>query len=99
MSNILNKKRLTLFVRSVKLTLFNKVNAKERRKEDIDLKFDIKAKREAKKMSQEELARAAGISRTTLSRMETNEDTVVNSTTLSKIAEALDCPVASLLVE
>lgn len=63
------------------------------------MKFDIKAKREAKKMSQEELARAAGISRTTLSRMETNEDTVVNSTTLSKIAEALDCPVASLLVE
>lgn len=63
------------------------------------LKFDIKAKREAKQMSQEELARVAGISRTTLSRMETNEDTVANSTTLSKIAEALDCPVASLFVE
>lgn len=63
------------------------------------MKFDIKAKREAKQMSQEELARVAGISRTTLSRMETNEDTVANSTTLSKIAEALDCPVASLFVE
>ena len=63
------------------------------------MKFDIKAKREAKQMSQEELARLAGISRTTLSRMETNEDTVANSTTLSKIAEALDCPVASLFVE
>lgn len=63
------------------------------------MKFAIKEKREAKKMSQEELAKTAGISRTTLSNLETNEESVANSTTLMKIAEALECPVASLFVE
>lgn len=63
------------------------------------MKFVIKEKREEKKMSQEALAEKADISRTTLSRLETNEDTVVNSATLSKIAKALECPVTSLFVE
>jgi Helix-turn-helix. len=63
------------------------------------MKFAIKEKREEKKMSQEKLAEMAGISRGTLSRLEQNKDTVTSTTILSRIAEALQCPVASLFVE
>lgn len=62
------------------------------------MKFNIKAKREAKKISQEELAEKAGISRTTLSKLEHDEEPIVNTTTLSKIAEALECPVNDLFM-
>ena len=63
------------------------------------MKFNIKAKREAKGISQEELAEKAGISRATLSNLEHNEEPVTNTATLSKIADALECPVSDLLIE
>ena len=63
------------------------------------MKFVIKEKRVEKGISQEELAKVADVARGTLSRLETNEDTVVNSQTLSKIAKALECPITELFVE
>ena len=63
------------------------------------MRFNIKEKRESINMTQEKLAEAAGISRGTLSRLESNEETIANTKTLGKIAEALGCPVGDLFVQ
>lgn len=49
----------------------------------------IKYYRELKGMSQEELAKASGVSRTTLSGFENGTIKVTTNTTMDKIAEAL----------
>jgi transcriptional regulator with XRE-family HTH domain len=41
-------------------------------------------------MSQEDLAEKSGISRTTLSRIENNEEANVNTRTIAKLAELFD---------
>ena len=61
--------------------------------------YQIRARREQLRMTQEELARKSGISRSTVSALEngTAHSTVVS--TLQKIAYALDTTVADLFFE
>ena len=58
--------------------------------------YRIKEKRLEKKMSQEELSKASGVSRTTISNIESGVDKIVLSSTLKKLADALDCTVDQL---
>lgn len=53
-------------------------------------RYKIKEFRKELNMSQEELANKAGISRATLSKLESGRIVEVNTNTLSKIADALD---------
>ena len=58
--------------------------------------FKVKEVRLAKNISQDELSKASGVSRQTISDLERGE--VVNTTTatLSKLAEALGCKVGDI---
>ncbi|MBE6079871.1 MAG: helix-turn-helix transcriptional regulator [Veillonella sp.] len=51
----------------------------------------IKTRRIKLKMTQEELAERSGLSRTTISNLETGTQTVVTNTTMLALANALDC--------
>ena len=53
-------------------------------------RYKIKEFRKELNMSQEELATKAGISRATLSKLESGRIVEVSTNTLSKIADALD---------
>lgn len=57
-------------------------------------KIAIQELREKRKMSQEELADKSGVSRTTISLIETDKATTVKLSTLQKIAFALEVPVS-----
>lgn len=61
--------------------------------------YKIKEAREAKGMSQEELAKRAGISRTIIWNLETNPKAETTTKTLKKIAEALDTTVSAIFFE
>ena len=50
----------------------------------------LRQARDDANMSQEELAKKSGISRTTISGIESNEDTVVKTSTIIAIANALN---------
>lgn len=64
------------------------------------MRYKIKELRESAGMSQEELAKAAGVSRGILSRIECAEDGVTTTTeTLQKIAEVLGVKVSALFFE
>ena len=52
--------------------------------------------RESKGISQEELAQMSGISRTTISELETEKKEVTTNITLEKIAEALNQKVSDI---
>ena len=58
--------------------------------------YKIREVREAKKMTQEELAQKSGVSRGTISALENGTERSVLSGTLLKIAEALDTTVAEI---
>lgn len=58
--------------------------------------YRIKQVREAKGLSQEELAAKANVSRTTIWTLETNPKAQTNTGTLVKIAKALDCTVGDI---
>lgn len=62
------------------------------------MQYRIKEIRKSKRMSQEELAKKAGVSRAILSGLETNNLSNTTANTLSKIAVALDCGVGDLFV-
>lgn len=49
--------------------------------------------RESKKMSQEELAKKSGISRVTISMLETGAQKDTTASTLVKLADALEVPI------
>lgn len=51
------------------------------------IKNRLKELRIERGISQEELAEKSGISRTTLSKIENNEEAVVNTRTIAKLAE------------
>ena len=63
------------------------------------MRFAVKELREKKGITQEQLAEISGVSRATISMLETNETKVCNSSTLTKLAEALNSPVSNLFVE
>lgn len=54
----------------------------------------IRVLREKRKMTQEELAEASGVSRATISGLENNEETVTTTATLKKLAAALHVKVS-----
>lgn len=58
--------------------------------------YKIRDRREALKMSQEELAAKSGVSRQTISGLENNYCHSVSTKTLIKIAQALDTTVGAL---
>ena len=63
------------------------------------LKNKVLEIRKAKGLSQEELAKAAGISRATLSKIETNDEAVVTTETVSKLCKALECTPREIFLE
>lgn len=54
------------------------------------IKNRLKELRESSGMSQEELAKKSGISRTTLSKIENNEEVNVNTRTIAKLADVFN---------
>lgn len=62
----------------------------------MSLEFKIRECRESMKMTQEELAERAGVSRTIISGLESGTITVTTTKTLSKIADALGKNVSDL---
>ena len=60
--------------------------------------FKIQEQRENLKMTQEELAKKANVSRTIISGLESGSITVTTTKTLSKIADALGMKVGDLFL-
>lgn len=54
------------------------------------IKNRLKAFREEQGISQEELSEKTGLSRTTISKIENNEEAVVSTKTIAKIAEVFN---------
>ena len=63
------------------------------------MKYRIKKLREAKGMTQEELARKSGISRATISGLENGKNDAPSISTLGRIAFALGVKVGQLFSE
>lgn len=61
--------------------------------------YRIKEIREEKKMTQEELAKATGLTRTTISLLETGVTKSASSKTLLNIANALEVKIDDLFFE
>lgn len=61
--------------------------------------YKIKDRREALRMSQEELSAKSGISRQTISSIENNPEKSVSTKTLEKIASALGTTIGNLFFE
>lgn len=59
--------------------------------------LNVKNLRKEKKLSQEKLAKMAGISRTTLSKIESGDDVSVTSDTLLSLARALETTVDGII--
>ena len=58
--------------------------------------FRLKELRKERNMSQIELAQKSGVSRGIITRLESGDEYVTTTTTLRKLAEALDVPVSLL---
>ena len=58
--------------------------------------YNIKKIREEKKMTQEQLSKLSGVSRTTIIKLENSEDAEVQVGTLKALATALSVPVSKL---
>lgn len=73
--------------------MFNRLN-----KEVSELLFKIKEAREKAGMSQDELSKKSGVSRTIISGLETGTINVTTTRTLKKIAEALGIKVSDIFL-
>ena len=62
------------------------------------MEFRIKELREKKKLTQQELAKKSGVSRSLIILLETGTRTVTTTSTIEKLADALGVPVKRLLV-
>ena len=58
--------------------------------------YKVKEAREEKRMTQEELSKKSGVSRTTIVAIERGEKIDVKASTLIKLANALDTTVAAI---
>lgn len=63
------------------------------------MKSKLKERRKALKMSQQALAKESGVSRTTISLIESNKGVVIKTSTMEKIADALQTTVMELFFE
>ena len=61
--------------------------------------YKIREMREARDMTQEELATKSGVSRVTISGLENGTERNTTSKTLVKIARALDCTVEQIFFD
>lgn len=59
--------------------------------------YRIKEKRIEKNLSQEELAEKAGISRITISMLESGRQQDIRVSTIKRIANSLECPISDLI--
>jgi len=59
--------------------------------------YRIKEKRIEKNLSQEELAEKAGISRITISMLESGRQQDIKVSTIKRIANSLECPISDLI--
>ena len=59
--------------------------------------YRVKKIRLEKRMSQDELCKRAGVSRQTISDLESGREVNTTTATLGKIADALDCSIADIL--
>jgi len=73
--------------------MFNRLN-----EEVSELLFKIKEAREKAGMSQDELSKKSGVSRTIISGLETGTINVTTTRTLKKIAEALGIKVSDIFL-
>ena len=60
--------------------------------------YNIKAVREEEGMSQEELSKKAGVSRSIISGLESGRASVTTTETLCKIADALGRPISDIFL-
>ena len=60
------------------------------------MKNRLKEMRESQKLTQEELSNKSGVSRVTISGLESGRTAVVKTDTLTKIADALNEPVSKI---
>lgn len=58
--------------------------------------FEVKEIRLAKNISQEELSKASGVSRQTISELESGKVVNTTTSTLAKLADALECKVGDI---
>lgn len=63
------------------------------------MEFKIKEKRTEKNLTQEELANKSNVSRNLIARLESGELKSCSTTTLEKLAEALDTTVNNLFFD
>lgn len=61
--------------------------------------YNVKAIREERGITQEKLAKEAGVARATISKLEGGKDVVTSTETIRKIANALDCSVQDIFVD
>lgn len=62
------------------------------------MQYKIREYRKKNKLTQEELSKKAGVSRAILSRLETGAVTTTTTTTLIKLADALNVTVKDILL-
>ena len=60
------------------------------------MRYRIAEARKFRRMSQEELARRSGVSRTIISNLESGEKNITTTKTLEKIAKALNVKISDL---
>jgi transcriptional regulator with XRE-family HTH domain len=65
----------------------------------VKVGYKIKDRREALRMSQEDLSAKSGVSRQTISSIENNPEKSVSTKTLEKIASALGTTIGNLFFE
>jgi DNA-binding XRE family transcriptional regulator len=65
---------------------------------DEKMEYKIKELREKRRLSQDELAELSGVSRPTISRLESSEDVETTTGTLEKLAKALGVSIRTLFL-
>ena len=75
------------------------INVKQVKQGGKGMRYNLKKIREDKGMTQEELSLKSGVSRTIISGLESGVAKVTTTSTLVKIAKALDEPVSNIFLE
>lgn len=61
--------------------------------------YKIKEKRKERNMTQDQLSKKSGVSRSTIASLESGKATVTSTTTIKKIANALECSVSDIFCD
>lgn len=61
--------------------------------------YKIKEKRKERNMTQDQLSKKSGISRSTIASLESGKATVTSTATIKKIASALGCSVSDIFCD